>query len=156
MVKRTSLVSRVGGDCISALCTNLHQSSRRAATEQLTYAKCPASGLGALREALKGQGRGEAAGMGMRARWWPRGTCVGHAARDRTWGAAPSPGSVVIDQKDSGLNKGLVVLFPDDLRPDSANVPVVGRTGRKKAVSVLAADGFQHGGKLKLWHALGA
>ena len=54
--------------------------------------------------------------MGMRARWWPRGPCVGHAARDsETWGAAPYPGSVVIDQKDAGINKGLVVLFPDDL-----------------------------------------
>ena len=55
--------------------------------------------------------------MGMRARWWPRGLCsrAGAAGTVGTWGAAPYPGSVVIDQKDAGLNKGLVVLFPDDL-----------------------------------------
>lgn len=44
------------------------------------------------------------------ARAW--GTLRGTA---QTWGDAPYPGSVVIDQKDAGLNKSLVVLFPDDL-----------------------------------------
>ena len=50
--------------------------------------------------------------MGMRALVAPWPVCRAALRGTVKRGAAPYPGSVVIDQKDAGLNKGLVVLFP--------------------------------------------